>query len=156
MGRVVGFKGLKDIVETAKSIGRPPHLPPGVRSDALAKLCWHEWSEYWDKPWYDPRLTLLSAKEYLLNWIRDQFEGGRGWVKSADFHEFKDNSPEFALHQTLDRSGKFALASRYLHAFVVRGEPKLVYAKRTKEDGSYQLEMGPLGAHDDGESPELD
>jgi hypothetical protein len=153
----MGFEELKSIVETCKSIGKLAYLPPRVRSDALAKLCWIQWEEYWDiGPWHVSSYDLMQAKTDLLKWIEETFEGGRAWASSSDFHEFKENSPEFGLHQTLDRSNKFALASRYLHSFVVRGEPKLAYRKRSQEDEYYQLTAGPLGAYDDEDSPALD
>lgn len=153
----MGFEELKRIVDEAEDLGELAELPANVRSDALAKLVWTEWSEFWDRgPWHDSQFTLPQAKKHLINWIKGMFEGGEFWAERSDFHNFEEDSPELHLHQVLDCSHKFALASRYLHAFVVRGEPKLAYKKRADGDEYCQLTAGPLGAYDKENGPELD
>lgn len=124
----------------------PPRLPSGVRSDALAKACWLSWSDYLGGPWRDSDFDLIDAKIKLSAWVRDTFAGGAVWAYDANFYEWSEGSAAHALHLELDRKEKFALASRYLHAFVVTGEPKLSYRARAKEAYT-QIEMA---------SPELD
>ncbi len=144
---IVGAIGIGKLLELLDEPDLlPPRLPSGVRSDALAKACWLSWSDYLGGPWHDPDFDLIGAKIKLLAWIRDNFRGGKRWASDANFASWPKLGAAYQLHLELDRKGKFALASRYLHAFVAAGEPKLLYRARAKEVYT-QIEMA---------SPELD
>ena len=133
---IAGYREIRQRIEEAAP-GKP-WLPENIRSDALAKCAYEDISE--GKSMRDLSYTLLYAKVDLLEWIRETFEGGSIWVANHDFWDWSEDSAERRLHAELDQKGKFGWASRYFHAFVVRGEPKLAVKRRFIADGGWRQE----------------
>ena len=121
----MNYKKLSELLEENDKIPFTNDIWPST----LAKAAYWWWCEQtgWE-PWFDASIRLYGAIDIMLKFISDKFEGGEEWTRMSAVVD--PDSPGHDLWLSLETTGKFSMASRYLMDFVVRGEAKMVRRRK--------------------------